>query len=113
MHELMAAKEGAADDIGKLSKGEFYLSTEGSLRPFRVRAPLASAGTFPTRQRLRKSFGRLDLALGSSPRRHQLSVVWANRLKNTFWGAATLKRPERTERSLGRPKCAALQPQRL
>ena len=32
IHDLMAAK-GGADDIGKLSKGEFYFSTEGSLRP--------------------------------------------------------------------------------
>jgi len=40
IHELMAAKGGAADDIGKLSKGEFYFSTEGSLRPFKVRTPL-------------------------------------------------------------------------
>jgi DNA helicase HerA-like ATPase len=37
LHDLMAAKGGAADDIGKLSKGEFYYSTEGSLRPFKVR----------------------------------------------------------------------------
>jgi len=40
IQELMAAKGGAADDIGKLSKGEFYFSTEGSLRPFKVRTPL-------------------------------------------------------------------------
>jgi hypothetical protein len=40
IHDLMAAKGGAADDIGKLSKGEFYFSTEGSLRPFKVRTPL-------------------------------------------------------------------------
>jgi hypothetical protein len=40
IHDLMAAKGGAADDIGKLSKGEFYFSTEGSLRPFKMRAPL-------------------------------------------------------------------------
>jgi DNA helicase HerA-like ATPase len=40
IHNLMAAKGGAADDIGKLSKGEFYFSTEGSLRPFKVRTPL-------------------------------------------------------------------------
>jgi DNA helicase HerA-like ATPase len=40
IHELMAAKGGAADDIGKLSRGEFYFSTEGSLRPFKVRTPL-------------------------------------------------------------------------
>ena len=40
IYDLMAAKGGAADDIGKLSKGEFYFSTEGSLRPFKVRTPL-------------------------------------------------------------------------
>jgi hypothetical protein len=40
IHDMMAAKGGAADDIGKLSKGEFYFSTEGSLRPFKVRTPL-------------------------------------------------------------------------
>ncbi|MBK5958431.1 hypothetical protein CCR97_09445 [Rhodoplanes elegans] len=38
--EMMAAKGGTADDIGKLSRGEFYFSTEGSLRPFKVRTPL-------------------------------------------------------------------------
>src|SRR5258708_15545386 len=38
--ELMAAKGGGADDIGKLSRGEFYFSTDGSLRPFKVRTPL-------------------------------------------------------------------------
>jgi len=40
IHELMAAKGGAANDIGKLSRGEFYFSTDGSLRPFKVRTPL-------------------------------------------------------------------------
>jgi Helicase HerA, central domain len=40
IHDLMAAKGGATDDIGKLSKGEFYFSTEGSLRPFKVRTSL-------------------------------------------------------------------------
>lgn len=40
IRELMAAKGGTADDIGKLVKGEFYFSTEGSLRPFKVRTPL-------------------------------------------------------------------------
>ena len=38
--EMAAAKGGSADDIGKLVKGEFYFSTEGSLRPFKVRTPL-------------------------------------------------------------------------
>jgi DNA helicase HerA-like ATPase len=40
IHDLMAAKGGAADDIGKLTKGEFYFSTEDSPRPFKVRTPL-------------------------------------------------------------------------
>jgi Helicase HerA, central domain len=40
VRELMAAKGGGADDIGKLSRGEFYFSTEGSLRPFKVHTPL-------------------------------------------------------------------------
>ena len=36
----MTAKGGGGDDIGKLSKGEFYYSTEGSLRPLKVRTSL-------------------------------------------------------------------------
>jgi DNA helicase HerA-like ATPase len=40
IRELMAAKGGAADDVGKLSRGEFYFSTEGSPRPIKVRTPL-------------------------------------------------------------------------
>ena len=40
IHDLMAAKGGTADDIGKLPKGEFYFSTEGSPRPFKVRTSL-------------------------------------------------------------------------
>jgi hypothetical protein len=40
IRELMAAKGGTADDIGKLSRGEFYFSTDGSLRPFKVHTPL-------------------------------------------------------------------------
>jgi hypothetical protein len=40
IHDMMAAKGGAADDIGKLSRGEFYFSTDGSTRPFKVRTPL-------------------------------------------------------------------------
>jgi DNA helicase HerA-like ATPase len=38
--KLIHDKGGAADDIGKLPRGEFYFSTEGSLRPFKVRTPL-------------------------------------------------------------------------
>jgi hypothetical protein len=38
--ELMAAKGGAAEDIGRLIKGEFYFSTEGFARPNKVRTPL-------------------------------------------------------------------------
>lgn len=48
IHDLMAAKGGAAEDIGKLSKGEFYFSTEGSLRPFKVRTPLCLSWHPPT-----------------------------------------------------------------
>jgi len=38
--ELMAAKGGAADDIARLTKGEFYFSTDGFNRPVKVRTPL-------------------------------------------------------------------------
>lgn len=38
--ELMAAKGGAAEEIARLAKGEFYFSTEDSLRPIKVRTPL-------------------------------------------------------------------------
>jgi hypothetical protein len=38
--QLIHDKGGAAEDIGKLPTGEFYFSTEGSLRPFKVRTPL-------------------------------------------------------------------------
>ncbi|MGO9682594.1 MAG: ATP-binding protein [Beijerinckiaceae bacterium] len=39
-HELMAAKGGAAEDIGRLTKGEFYFSTDGFNRPVKIRTPL-------------------------------------------------------------------------
>jgi hypothetical protein len=38
--ELMAAKGGAAEDIGRLSRGEFYFSSEGVPRPVKIRTPL-------------------------------------------------------------------------
>jgi DNA helicase HerA-like ATPase len=38
--ELMAAKGGSGEDIGRLSRGEFYLSTEAVQRPIRIRTPL-------------------------------------------------------------------------
>ena len=38
--DLMAAKGGAEDDIGRLTKGEFYFSTEGMNRPVKIRTPL-------------------------------------------------------------------------
>jgi hypothetical protein len=38
--ELMAAKGGAAEDIARLTKGEFYFSTEGFNRPVKIRTPL-------------------------------------------------------------------------
>ena len=40
IHDMMAAKGGTADDIGRFSRGEFYFSTDGSTRPFKVRTPL-------------------------------------------------------------------------
>ncbi|MGD0024340.1 MAG: ATP-binding protein [Xanthobacteraceae bacterium] len=38
--ELMAAKGGSGDDIGRLTRGEFYFSTEAVQRPIRIRTPL-------------------------------------------------------------------------
>jgi hypothetical protein len=38
--ELMAAKGGAAEDIARLTRGEFYFSTDGINRPVKVRTPL-------------------------------------------------------------------------
>jgi hypothetical protein len=38
--ELIAAKGGGGDDIGRLARGEFYFSTEGLGRPVKIRAPL-------------------------------------------------------------------------
>lgn len=38
--ELMSAKGGAADDIARLTKGEFYFSTDGFNRPVKIRTPL-------------------------------------------------------------------------
>jgi DNA helicase HerA-like ATPase len=49
--ELMAAKGGAHDDIGKLNSGEFYYSSEGVKRPIKIRTPLClswHASTPPT-----------------------------------------------------------------
>jgi hypothetical protein len=40
LKQLIHDKGGAAEDIGKLPRGEFYFSTEGSLRPLKVRTPL-------------------------------------------------------------------------
>jgi hypothetical protein len=40
--ELMASKGGAADDIGRLSAGQFYFSTEGVNKPIKLRTPLLS-----------------------------------------------------------------------
>jgi hypothetical protein len=39
-HDLMAAKGGAADDIDRLEKGEFYFSTEGFNHPVKIRTSL-------------------------------------------------------------------------
>ncbi len=38
--EMVGAKGGRADDIGKLATGEFYFSTEGVPKPVKLRAPL-------------------------------------------------------------------------
>jgi len=38
--ELMAAKGGGGDDIARLSRGEFYFSTEGLMRPIKLHTPL-------------------------------------------------------------------------
>jgi hypothetical protein len=40
VQEMVASKGGAAEDIGRLAKGEFYFSTEGLNRPLKIRAPL-------------------------------------------------------------------------
>jgi hypothetical protein len=40
VQEMMAARGGAADDLGRLNPGEFYMSTEGATRPLKIRAPL-------------------------------------------------------------------------
>ena len=40
VHELMEAKGGGGDDIARLSRGEFYFSTEGVGRPIKIRTPL-------------------------------------------------------------------------
>jgi DNA helicase HerA-like ATPase len=40
VEELMATKGGAADDIGRLKSGEFYFSTEGFVRPVKIKTPL-------------------------------------------------------------------------
>jgi hypothetical protein len=46
--QLIHDKGGSADDIGKLARGEFYFSTEGSLRPFKLRTPLCLSWHPPT-----------------------------------------------------------------
>lgn len=57
--ELMAAKGGAQEDIGKLNSGEFYFSTNGLSRPIKIKTPLClswHASTPPTAEEvLRKS----------------------------------------------------------
>jgi len=40
IEELVRAKGGEAHDVGRLSRGEFYFSTEGSARPFKIQTPL-------------------------------------------------------------------------
>ena len=36
----MISKGGAAEDIGRLTQGEFYFSTDGFNRPVKIRTPL-------------------------------------------------------------------------
>ncbi len=38
--DMMAAKGGAATDIGRLQRGEFYFATEGMTRPRKIETPL-------------------------------------------------------------------------
>jgi hypothetical protein len=52
--ELMSAKGGAADDIGRLTRGEFYFSTDGFSRPIKFARRCASAGIRPTRRPRRR-----------------------------------------------------------
>lgn len=40
IEDLIKAKGGEAHDIGRLIRGEFYFSTEGSVRPIKIRSPL-------------------------------------------------------------------------
>src|SRR5262249_35450926 len=70
IHELMAAKGGAADDIGKLSRGEFYFSTDGSTRPFKVRTPLCLSwhpSNPPTAEEVVQKARAKRLSLSSAP----------------------------------------------
>jgi hypothetical protein len=46
--ELMAAKGGGGDDIARLSRGEFYFSTEGLPRPIKVHTPICLTWHPPT-----------------------------------------------------------------
>lgn len=46
--ELMAAKGGAQEDIGKLNSGEFYFSTSGISRPIKIKTPLCLSWHAPT-----------------------------------------------------------------
>lgn len=38
--QIMSSRGGAADDLGRLSRGEFYFSTEGTTRPFKIKTPM-------------------------------------------------------------------------
>jgi hypothetical protein len=40
VREMMASEGGAAEDIGRLNRGEFYFHSEGYARPIKVRTPL-------------------------------------------------------------------------
>jgi hypothetical protein len=40
IRQIMSSRGGAADDLGRLSRGEFYFSTEGTTRPFKIKTPM-------------------------------------------------------------------------
>ncbi len=44
---MMAAKGGAAEDVGRLRTGEFYFATDGLARPIKIRAPLCLSRRTP------------------------------------------------------------------
>jgi hypothetical protein len=67
------AKGGAADDIGRLNRGEFYFSTEATGRPIKIRTPLCRtwhpANPLPAEEVVAKAHVN-DAALTKLTRRH-------------------------------------------